>query len=81
MLIYIFPLHKKGLMASIQLEHWMSSMQTVSFNSDEVLALLPLIEASVTQKCSEEKLTDEIAWTAVACLAKAKLNRMHQAAA
>ena len=68
-------------MGSIQLEHRMSSMQIVSFNPDEVIALLPLIEVSVTQKCSEEKLTDEIAWTAVACLAKAKLNRMHQAAA
>ena len=81
MRIYIFPLLMKGLIGSIQLEHRMSSMQTGSFNPDEVIALLPLIEASVAQKCSEEKLTDEIAWTAVACLATAKLNRIHQAAA
>ena len=53
-------------------------METVSFNPDEVLALLPLIEASVSQTCHKECLTDEVAWTTVACLAIAKLSRLKQ---
>ena len=69
-----------GLQALLQLERRDPLMQTVSFNPDDVLALLPLIESIVCQSCSEERLTDEIAWTAVACLAKAKLSRLDQAA-